>query len=247
MKILVLIGNVPDTTTKIKFNADKTAFDTNGVQWIINPWDELALTRAMELKETPGSGVESVTVANVGKQDTEATLRKALAIGADKAIRVDSEPKDAFFVASQLAQVAKGYDLVFAGIEASDYNGSAVGGMLAEMIGIQSVSGVSNLQIEGSKAKLVREIEGGSQTVSLDFPLLAIVQKGIAKEPRIPAMRGIMMARTKPLEVITPVDTDIRVSFASFDLPPAKAACKKFTEDQVNQLVHALRDEAKVL
>ncbi|GAB1419005.1 electron transfer flavoprotein subunit beta/FixA family protein [Bacteroidales bacterium] len=247
MKILVLIGNVPDTTTKIKFNADKTAFDASGVQWIINPWDELALTRAMELKETAGSGIEQVTVANVGKQDTEATLRKALAIGADKAIRVDAEPKDAFFVATQLAQVAKGYDLIFSGIEASDYNGAAVGGMLAEILEIQSVSGVSNLQLDGNKVKLVREIEGGSQNVQLNCPMMAIVQKGIAKEPRIPAMRGIMMARTKPLEVVAPVDTATRVSFASFDLPPAKAACKKFTEDQVSQLIHALRDEAKVL
>ncbi len=131
MKILVLIGNVPDTTTKIKFNADKTAFDAAGVQWIINPWDELALTRAMELKEAPGSSIESITVANVGRQETEATLRKALAIGADKAIRVDADAQDAFYVANQLAQIAGGFDLIFAGVEASDYNGAAVGGMLA--------------------------------------------------------------------------------------------------------------------
>ncbi len=247
MKILVLIGNVPDTTTKIKFNADKTAFDASGVQWIINPWDELALTRAMELKETAGSGVESVTVANVGKQETEATLRKALAIGADKAIRVDTEPKDAFYVAQQLAQIAKGFDLIFAGIEASDYNGAAVGGMLAEILEIQSVSGVSNIQLEGNGVKVVREIEGGSQTVKLGFPMMAIVQKGITKEARIPAMRGIMMARTKPLEVVAPLEIASRVRFASFDLPPAKSACKKFTEDQVSELIHALRDEAKVL
>lgn len=247
MKILVLIGNVPDTTTKIKFNADKTAFDASGVQWIINPWDELALTRAMELKEAAGSTVESVTVANVGKQDTEATLRKALAIGADKAIRVDAEAKDAFYVANQLAQVATGFDLIFAGVEASDYNGAAVGGMLAELLGIQSVSAVSGIQIEGQTAKITREIEGGSQTVGVSFPVMAIVQKGIAKEPRIPAMRGIMMARTKPLEVVNPVDTETRVSFASFDLPAPKAACKKFAEDQAKELIYALRNEAKAL
>lgn len=247
MKILVLIGNVPDTTTKIKFNADKTAFDAAGVQWIINPWDELALTRAMELKEAPGSKVESVTVANVGRQETEATLRKALAIGADKAIRVDADARDAFYVASQLSKVCQGFDLIFAGVEASDYNGAAVGGMLAELLGMQSVSAVSGLQAEEGFVRITREIEGGSQTLTAATPLMAIVQKGIAKEPRIPAMRGIMMARSKPLEVLSPVDTETRVSFASFDLPPAKAACKKFSEEQAKELIHALRDEAKVL
>jgi electron transfer flavoprotein beta subunit len=247
MKLLVLIGNVPDTTTKIKFNADRTAFDASGVQWIINPWDELALTRAMELKETTGGAVETITVANVGRQETEATLRKALAIGADKAIRVDADARDAFYVANQLAQVCQGYDLIFAGIEASDYNGAAVGGMLAELLGIQSVSAVSSAQIDGGRIQLNREIDGGSQSVSVATPVMAIVQKGIAKEPRIPAMRGIMMARSKPLEVVQPVDTETRVSFESFELPPAKAACKKFTEEQANELMHALRDEAKVL
>lgn len=247
MKILVLIGNVPDTTTKIKFNADKTAFDATGVQWIINPWDELALTRAMELKEAPGSKVESVTVANVGRQETEATLRKALAIGADKAIRVDADARDAYYVASQLSKVCQGFDLIFAGVEASDYNGAAVGGMLAELLGIQSVSAVSGLQVEEGLVRITREIEGGSQTLTAATPLMAIVQKGIAREPRIPAMRGIMMARSKPLEVLSPVDTETRVSFASFDLPPAKAACKKFSEEQAKELIHALRDEAKVL
>ena len=247
MKILVLIGNVPDTTTKIKFNAEKTAFDATGVQWIINPWDELALTRAMELKEAPGSKVESVTVANVGRQETEATLRKALAIGADKAIRVDADARDAYYVASQLSKVCQGFDLIFAGVEASDYNGAAVGGMLAELLGIQSVSAVSGLQVEEGLVRITREIEGGSQTLTAATPLMAIVQKGIAREPRIPAMRGIMMARSKPLEVLSPVDTETRVSFASFDLPPAKAACKKFSEEQAKELIHALRDEAKVL
>lgn len=247
MKILVLIGNVPDTTTKIKFNADKTAFDASGVQWIINPWDELALTRAMELKESAGGVVESVTVANVGRAETEATLRKALAIGADKAIRVDTDARDAFYVASQLAAVCKGHDLVFAGIEASDYNGAAVGGMLAELLDIQSVSAVSGIQIEGDQIHLTREIEGGSQTVKAATPLMAIVQKGIAKEPRIPAMRGIMMARSKPLEVIQPVETESRVGFVSFELPPAKAACRKFSEEQAKDLIIALREEAKAL
>lgn len=247
MKILILIGNVPDTTTKVKFNADKTAFDPTGIQWIINPWDELALTRAMDLKETTGGVVSEIVVANVGRQETEGTLRKALAIGADKAIRIDADAKDAFYVASQLAQVAKGYDLIFAGIEASDYNGSAVGGMLAEMLEINSISAVSGIQIENGNVKINREIDGGSQTIALPLPLLAIVQKGIAKEPRIPAMRGIMMARTKPLEVVQPIAVEPKTNITVFTLPAPKAACKKIAEDQAKDLIYLLRDEAKVL
>ena len=181
MKILVLIGNVPDTTTKIKFNAEQTGIDTAGVQWIINPWDELALTRAVELKESNGSAISSIDVINVGLAQTEPTLRKALAVGADKAIRVDTEPQDALFVATQLAQVAKDYDLILAGIEASDYNGSAVGGMLAELLDINSVSAVSGLDLEADKLLLSREIDGGSQQLKCDTPLLAIVQKGDRK------------------------------------------------------------------
>jgi electron transfer flavoprotein beta subunit len=245
MKILVLIGNVPDTTTKIKFNADKTAFDDTGVQWIINPWDELALTRAIELKEANAAAIETVVVANVGLAQTEPTLRKALAVGADKAIRIDAKPGDAYFVAFQLAQVARDYDLILAGIEASDYNGSAVGGMLAELLDINSVSAVSGIQLENGNLKINREIDGGSQQLACSTPLLAIVQKGIAKEPRIPAMRGIMMARSKPLEVVPVADADVLTSIESFELPPAKAACKLVAEDDVKQLVRLLRDEAK--
>jgi electron transfer flavoprotein beta subunit len=247
MKILVLIGNVPDTTTKIKFNADKNAFDASGVQWIINPWDELALTRAMELKEAHTGLVETIVVANVGMAQTEPTLRKALAVGADKAIRIDAEPRDAFFVASQLALLAKGYDLVLAGIEASDYNGAAVGGMLAELLDVNSVSAVSGITIEGDQLMLSREIDGGSQKISCPMPLLAIVQKGIAKEPRIPAMRGIMMARSKPLEVLPAADANPLTTVSTFNLPPAKAACKMVPEENVKELVRLLKEEAKAL
>ncbi len=247
MKILVLIGNVPDTTTKIKFNADKTAFDDAGVQWIINPWDELALTRAIELKEAHAAAIETIVVANVGLALTEPTLRKALAVGADKAIRVDAKPLDAYFVASQLAQVAKDFDLILAGIEASDYNGSAVGGMLAELLGINSVSAVSGIDIEDGNLKVNREIDGGSQQLICKTPMIAIVQKGIAKEPRIPAMRGIMMARSKPLEVVAATDTEALTSFDFFELPPAKAACKMVDEDNVKELVRLLKEEAKAL
>ena len=245
MKVLVLISNVPDTTTKIRFTGDNTAFDSAGVQWIINPWDELALTRAVELKES--GAVEKISVANVGGKITEPTLRKALAIGADDEFSVDAEPTDAFYVASQLTGIAKDYDIILAGIEASDYNGSAVGGMLAEMIDFNSVSAVSGLNIEGGELVINREIDGGSQVLSCSTPVVLIVQKGIAKEPRIPAMRGIMMARKKPLNVVPASDSSNKTSFVSYELPPPKAACKMVEEDNAKELIAMLHEEAKVL
>jgi len=245
MKILVLISNVPDTTTKIRFSGDNTAFDNAGVQWIINPWDELALTRAMELKEA--GGIEKITVANVGAKTTEPTLRKALAVGADDAIRIDAEAKDSFFVAKQIAEVAGDYDVILAGIEASDYNGSAVGGMLAEILEYNSVSAVSGLNIENGELIVNREIDGGSQVLTIATPVVCVVQKGIAKEPRIPAMRGIMMARKKPLVVKEAVAADERTSFENFELPPAKAACKMIDEENAKELITLLHEEAKVL
>ncbi len=245
MKFLVLISNVPDTTTKIRFVDDNKTFDTTGVQWIINPWDELALTRAVELKEA--GGIEKITVANVGESITEATLRKALAVGADDAIRIDAKPKDAFYVATQLAEVAKEYDVVMVGIEASDYNGSAVGGMLAEILGFNSVSAVSGMNIENGQLSLTREIDGGQQKIEVETPVVTIVQKGIAIDPRIPAMRGIMMARKKPLTVVPAVDAEEKTEYISFELPPPKAACKLVDEDNVKELVRLLQEEAKVL
>ncbi len=245
MKILVLISNVPDTTTKIRFAGDNTAFDDSGVQWIINPWDELALTRAMELKEA--GGVDTITVANVGEKTTEATLRKALAVGADDAVRIDAPARDAYYVATQLAEIAKDYDLILAGIEASDYNGNAVGGMLAEIIDFNSVSAVSGIEIDGDSFKVNREIDGGSQVLSISRPLVAIVQKGIAKEPRIPAMRGIMMARKKPLKVVPPIEANEKTQFVNFELPPPKAACKMVDEENAKEIITLLHEEAKVI
>jgi len=245
MKILVLISNVPDTTTKIRFTGDNTAFDDAGVQWIINPWDELALTRAVEMKEA--GAVEKITVANVGTKITEATLRKALAVGADDAIRIDTEPKEAFYVARQLAAVAGEYDIILAGIEASDYNGSAVGGMLAELLDFNSVSAVSGVNIENGTVTVNREIDGGSHVLEVNTPVVLIVQKGIAKEPRIPAMRGIMMARKKPLNVFAPVEAEARTTFLNYELPPPKAACKMVDEENAKELITLLHEEAKVL
>ena len=196
MKILVCISNVPDTTTKVRFIDDNKKLDTAGIQWVINPWDELSLTRALELKDEASNGIQTVTVAHVGPATSEPTIRKALAIGADDAIRINAEPIDAYYVASQLAEVIKNdkFDLIFCGIESSDYNGSTVGGMLSEFLGYPSVSAVSHLKIENGQVLINREIDGGKEILTVPAPLVAIVQKGIAKEPRIAAMRGIMMA-----------------------------------------------------
>ena len=249
MKILICLSNVPDTTTKIKFVDNNTKFDTNGVQWIINPWDELALTRAIELKEQNPSLIESIIVATVGLQDAEATMRKALAVGADKALRINAEPKDAYYVAYQLAQVIQEEkpDLILAGIESSDYNGNAVGNMLAEILDIPSISSVSKVDFADSKLMINREIDGGSESIEASAPLIAVVQKGIAIEPRIPAMRGIMMARTKPLVVAEPKDCELLTEFVSYTLPPTKAKVKLVDAENVGELVRLLHEEAKVI
>ncbi len=249
MRILVCISNVPDTTTKVKFSNDNTSIDENGVQWIINPWDELALTRAMEIKEDGSNGISNVTVVTVGGAGSEPTLRKALAIGADDAIRVDADSSDAFNVASQIASVVNGGDFgaVLCGIESSDYNGSAVGGMLAEILGIPSVSAVSNLVFEGENAVITRDIDGGKEVVSVPSPFVAVVQKGIAKEPRIAAMRGIMMARKKPLQVVPAIEADSLTKYKEFVMPEPKAPCKMVDADNVKELVGLLQNEAKVL
>lgn len=248
MKIVVCLGNVPDTTTKVKFR-EGTAFDKTGVQWIINPWDELALTRAMELKEDSGNQVSSVTVITVGGSSAEPTIRKALAIGADDAIRVDAEPDDAFSVASQIAEAIKdkGFDIILTGIESSDYNGSMVGGMLAEMLNLPSVSAVSALNINGTEIELTRDIDGGKEQVSVSAPFVAVVQKGIAKEPRIAAMRGIMMARKKPLAIVPASDAETLTDFVQFELPHPKPPCKMVDAENVAELVDLLQNEAKVL
>ena len=249
MKILICISNVPDTTTKIKFINNNTTFDTNGVQWIINPWDELALTRALELKETFPGVVEKVTVINVGSPSAEPTIRKALAIGADDAIRVNTDPKDAYAVAYQIAEAIKndGYDLIVAGIESSDYNGSTVGGMVAELLGITSVSSVSKIDIDGGNVVVKRDIDGGSEIIGVQTPFVAIIQKGLTKEPRIPSMRGIMMARTKPLKVVEPVSVEPLTEFVNYELPAAKSACKMIDAENMKELVHLLHTEAKVI
>jgi electron transfer flavoprotein beta subunit len=249
MKILVCIGNVPDTTTKIRFNAEMKELEAQGVQWVINPWDELALTRALELKEASGGKITKVTVANVGLVATEPTIRKALAMGADDAVRVDANTTDSYSIAMQLAEVIKNdeYGLIFCGIESSDFNSASVGGMLAELLEMPSVSAISACEYDGEKFTLKRDIDGGKETLEMNAPFVAIVQKGICINPRIPAMRGIMMARSKPLNVIPGAEVEALVENEVFELPPPKAACKVLGEEETDKLVDLLHNEAKVI
>jgi electron transfer flavoprotein beta subunit len=249
MKILVCISNVPDTTTKIKFSEGDKSIDTSGIQWVINPWDELSLTRALELKDDPSAGIESVTVAHVGSAGSEPTIRKALAIGADDAVRVNADATDAFFVAAQLAEVVKkeGFDIILSGIESSDFNGSAVGGMVAEFLGIPSVSSVSGIKIENGDIVLTREIDGGKENVKVPVPFVAIVQKGISKEPRIASMRGIMTARTKPVKVFEPVTSESPTEVEGFVKPAPRQACKFIDPENPAALIELLQNEAKVI
>ena len=248
MKILVCISHVPDTTSKINFTDGDTKFDTNGVQFVINPNDEFGLTRAMWFKEKQGA---NVTVVNVGGPETEPTLRKALAIGADSAIRVNTAPTDSFSVAKQLANVAKngGYDLVIAGRESIDYNGGMVPGMIAGLTQSNFVNNCINLEIDGTSAKAIREIDGGKETVSASLPLVIGGQKGLVEESdlRIPNMRGIMMARQKPLNVVEPVDANAETTSVSFEKPAPKGAVTLVSPDNLDELVSLLHNEAKVI
>ncbi|HKR06786.1 MAG TPA: electron transfer flavoprotein subunit beta/FixA family protein [Bacteroidia bacterium] len=245
MKILVCISNVPDTTTKINFTPDNKSLVTQGVQFIINPYDEMALTRALELTEAGGG---TVTVINVGDVSTEPTIRKALAIGATDAIRVNAVPRDAFFVAKQIAEIAKknNYDLILAGRESIDYNGSQVPAMIGELLGIPSVSICKSLKAEGNTVTIEREIEGGKEILSCDLPVIAGASEGIA-EPRIPNMRGIMSARTKPLTVIEPIEVPQHSQVINYDKPKPRGQVNLIPADNVDKLVELLHTEAKVI
>ncbi len=246
MKILVCISHVPDTTSKINFTDGDTKFDTNGVQFVINPNDEFGLTRAMWLKEKQGASVDVVTV---GGAEVEPTMRKALAIGADSAIRVNANPTDGMFVAKQLAEVAKngGYDLIIAGRESIDYNGGMVPGMLAALIDANFVNTCIGLEIEGNNATAIREIDGGKETVSTSLPLVIGGQKGLVEESdlRIPNMRGIMMARKKPLTVVEASEASNQTAAVKFEKPAPKGAVK--LASSAEELVSLLHNEAKAI
>lgn len=248
MKILVCISSVPDTTSKINFTADKSAFDKNGIQWVINPLDEFALTKAIKLQEAQGA---TVTVVNVGDATTEAVIRKALAMGADDAVRINTEPKDSLTVAKEIAKVAQegGYDLVLAGKESLDYNGAAVPGMIAQLLNKPFINACVGLEINGNEATASREIEGGKETLKATLPAVIAGQKGMVEEKDliIPNMRGIMSARTKPLTVKEPSETDVKVKAVSFDSVPARAQVKLVSPDNLDELVRLLHEEAKVI
>ena len=249
MKILVCISNVPDTTTKVKFVDDFKKLDVNGIQWVINPWDELSLTRALELKDIASNGITSVTVAHVGPATSEPTIRKALAIGADDAVRINCEVTDAYNVALQLSGVIKegGYDIIMCGIESSDHNGSSVGGMIAGILDIPLVSAVSSMDFDGGEPVISREIDGGREIVTTSLPMVAVVQKGIAREPRIAAMRGIMMARSKPVKVVEPVEAAALTEVTEYEMPAPRAACRFVDPDNAAELIALLQNEAKVI
>lgn len=245
MKILVCITHVPDTTSKISFSDVNTQFNSDGVQFIIGPYDDYALARAVELKEQLSA---ELTVLHVGTAAADPTIRKAIAIGADKAIRVNAEPKDSLFVATQIAEIAKrdAYDMILMGRESIDFNGAVVHGMVAEMLDFPCINPVMKLEVEGNTATMQKEIEGGKETIKVNLPFVAGCQEPIA-EWKIANMRGIMGARTKPLEVVEPVSVNHGFDIASFELPPPKGACKMVNPDQVEELVNLLRNEAKVI
>jgi electron transfer flavoprotein beta subunit len=246
MKMLVCISKTPDTTAKIAFTDNNTKFAGDGVQWIINPYDEwYALVRAIELKEAdPSSTIHLVTV---GGADCDPVIRKALALGGDEAIRINADSHDSYYIASQIAAVAKAgnYDLIFTGKETIDYNGSSIGGMLAELLDLPYLSLAIKLDAQGSNITVVREIDGGEETNQAAMPLVVSCQKGMA-EQRIPNMKGIMGARSKPLKVLEPAAVEAFTSIASFDLPPAKAGVKLISPDQPEELVRLLHEEARV-
>jgi electron transfer flavoprotein beta subunit len=248
MKILVCISHVPDTTSKINFTNNDSEFDTNGVQFVINPNDEFGLTRAIWFQEQQGA---TVTVVNVGGTDTEPTLRKALAIGANEAIRINATPIDGYFVAQQLAEVVKtgGYDLIIAGKESLDYNGGMVPGMLAGLLGYNFLNSCVSLTVDGTEVKAAREIDGGKETTNTTLPLIIGGQKGLVEEKdlRIPNMRGIMTARTKVLTILEPIVATIETKAVKFEKPAPKSAVKLVSADNLDELIHLLHTEAKVI
>jgi electron transfer flavoprotein beta subunit len=247
MKILVCISKTPDTTAKIAFTDNNTKFAEAGVQWILNPYDEwYSLVRAIELKEADASTV--IHLVTVGGPDAEPVIRKALALGGDEAIRINTAPVESYQVAAQIAEVAKqgGYDLIFTGKETIDYNEGAVGGMIAELLDLPYIAQATSFQLNGTTATVKREVEGGEETVEVSLPLVISTQKGVA-EARIPNMRGIMAARTKPLKVVEPAAIEPLTKFTAFGLPPAKAGVKLVSADNVDELVRLLHEEARAL
>ena len=245
MKILVCISNVPDTTTKITFTSNNTQFNTAGVQFIVNPYDEIALSRAIELCE---GGKGTVTVINVGESQTDPTIRKSLAIGADDAVRINAAPRDAYFTAYQIAEYAKttAFDMILCGRESIDYNGSQVAAMIGEFLDIPSVSIIKKLDYDGSTATIEREIEGGKEVITISGKFVASCSEGTA-EPKIPNMRGIMSARTKPLVAVEAKDIEVVTKVQEFETPAPRGAVKLVPAEETEKLIDLLHQEAKVI
>jgi len=250
MKMLFLMSSVPDTTSKINFTDDNTKFDETGIQYVINPHDEFGLTKAMQIKEKVGG---ELVVLNVGTAKTEPVIRKVLAIGADRAVRIDAEPLDSYFTAVQIADYIKknnDFDLIIAGKESLDYNGGMVHGLVAAMTGLKFVNAVIGLELkDDNKVAVAREIDGGKEVIETELPLVIGGQKGLVKEEelRIPNMRGIMMARKKPLEVIPPVPAEVKTKIDQFEKPAPKGSIKLVDKDNLDELIDLLHNEAKVI
>lgn len=245
MKILVCISSVPDTTTKITFTNDNAELNTSGIQYIVNPYDEIALAKAVELAD---GGKAEVTVINVGETETEPTIRKALAIGADKAVRINAKPRDAWFVAHQIANYVSenNYDLILTGRESIDYNNTQVTGLLGELLDIPSVSIAKKVELENQQLEVDREVEGGKEVLLIPLPAAIGVSEGVA-EPRIPNMRGIMSARSKPLEVVEPIQVDETSTIKSFETPEPRGVVTLIPEDEPEKLVELLHTKARVI
>jgi len=247
MNILVCISKTPDTTAKIAFIEGNTKFDENGVQWIINPYDEwYSLVRAIEIKEKdPSTNIHLITV---GGPEVEPIIRKALALGGDEAIRVNTNSNDSYAIAQQIAAIAKqgSYDLIMTGKETIDYNSASIGSMLSAILDLPFVSLANHLEVNGNSANIIREIEGGEETNEVTLPMVISCQKGMA-EQRIPNMRGIMAARTKPLKIVEPIATNAHTSIKEFSLPPSKTGVKLIAPDNMDELVKLLKEEAKVI
>jgi electron transfer flavoprotein beta subunit len=246
MKYLVCISKTPDTTAKISFSADKKQYEGAGVQYIMNPYDEwYALVRAVELKEKDNG---ELVLINVGSSDNETIIRKGLAIGGDKAVRIEADARDAFFVATQIAEYARqnAFDIIFTGKETIDYNGAEVPAMVAELLNLPFISNVSKMEIDGNTAEVTRDIEGGVETIRVATPIVISAAKGLA-EQRIPNMRGIMMAKSKPIEVVAPIACDTLAEVVEFTTPPPKSAVKLIDPENMDELVRLLHEEAKII
>ena len=248
MNIIVLLSVVPDTTVRVKLSGGGLP-ELSQVPMVINPWDELALTRALELKEDPASGVAGVTVVHAGPAGHDAVLRKALAMGADNAVRIDGTPQDAWEAAAMLAAYLKEQPeaLILAGVESSDYNGAATGLLTAEMLEIPSIAAVSGLEVKGEEITVMRELEGGKEKVRIPAPCLAVVQKGIAAGPRMPSMRGIMMARRMSITVVPPPATEPLTQAVAYEMPPEKSPCRMIPAEKAEEIIDLLENEAKVI